>query len=81
MLMFLPVVTCRSWHCSLSPLFREAVGSYAENQRITAVRRVYQRGCVNPMINIEQLWRDYNKYEEVTNNRILCDIQKEMIIM
>uniref|UniRef100_A0ACB8G3E7 Cleavage stimulation factor subunit 3 n=1 Tax=Sphaerodactylus townsendi TaxID=933632 RepID=A0ACB8G3E7_9SAUR len=43
----------------------EAVGSYAENQRITAVRRVYQRGCVNPMINIEQLWRDYNKYEEV----------------
>ncbi|ERE72185.1 cleavage stimulation factor subunit 3 [Cricetulus griseus] len=42
----------------------EAVGSYAENQRITAVRRVYQRGCVNPMINIEQLWRDYNKYEE-----------------
>lgn len=43
----------------------EAVGSYAENQRITAVRRVYQRGCVNPMINIEQLWRDYSKYEEV----------------
>ncbi|XP_059832079.1 cleavage stimulation factor subunit 3 isoform X1 [Mobula hypostoma] len=45
----------------------EAVGSYAENQRITAVRRVYQRGCVNPMINIEQLWRDYNKYEESIN--------------
>lgn len=44
----------------------EAVGSYAENQRITAVRRVYQRGCVNPMINIEQLWRDYSKYEEVS---------------
>jgi hypothetical protein len=49
--------------------FREAVGSYAENQRITAVRRVYQRGCVNPMINIEQLWRDYNKYEEVSQAR------------
>uniref|UniRef100_A0A8C7T1Y3 Cleavage stimulation factor subunit 3 n=1 Tax=Oncorhynchus mykiss TaxID=8022 RepID=A0A8C7T1Y3_ONCMY len=45
----------------------EAVGSYAENQRITAVRRVYQRGCVNPMINIEQLWRDYSKYEEGIN--------------
>ncbi|MEJ1278508.1 cleavage stimulation factor 3' pre-RNA subunit 3 [Cricetulus griseus] len=48
----------------MTRLKREAVGSYAENQRITAVRRVYQRGCVNPMINIEQLWRDYNKYEE-----------------
>jgi len=47
--------------------FSEAVGSYAENQRITAVRRVYQRGCVNPMINIEQLWRDYSKYEEVSD--------------
>lgn len=46
----------------------EAVGSYAENQRITAVRRVYQRGCVNPMINIEQLWRDYSKYEEVRSS-------------
>uniref|UniRef100_A0A4X2LHM5 Suppressor of forked domain-containing protein n=1 Tax=Vombatus ursinus TaxID=29139 RepID=A0A4X2LHM5_VOMUR len=42
----------------------EAMGSFAESQRITAVRRVYQRGCVNPMINIEQLWSDYNRYEE-----------------
>lgn len=53
----------------------EAVGSYAENQRITAVRRVYQRGCVNPMINIEQLWRDYSKYEEVSEQgspRVPC---------
>lgn len=46
-------------------MFREAVGSYAENQRITAVRRIYQRGCVNPMLNIEQLWREYNAYEQV----------------
>ncbi|TNN75830.1 Cleavage stimulation factor subunit 3 [Liparis tanakae] len=64
------------WKCYLSyvretkgklPSYNEAVGSYAENQRITAVRRVYQRGCVNPMINIEQLWRDYSKYEEGIN--------------
>ncbi len=34
----------------------EAVGSYAENQKITAIRKIYQRGIVNPMINIEQLW-------------------------
>ncbi|XP_056664817.1 cleavage stimulation factor subunit 3-like [Monodelphis domestica] len=53
----------------------EAIGSYAENQRITAVRRVYQRGCVNPMINIEQLWKDYNKYEEGIN----IHIAKKMI--
>lgn len=80
MLMFVLVMVCNSWHWSLSPLFREAVGSYAENQRITAVRRVYQRGCVNPMINIEQLWRDYNKYEEVIKNtKSVFDIKKTIL--
>lgn len=34
----------------------EAVGSYAENQKIMAIRKVYHRGVVNPMINIENLW-------------------------
>lgn len=29
------------------------------------------------MINIEQLWRDYNKYEEVIKNmKFVCDILK-----
>lgn len=45
----------------------EAVGSYAENQRITAVRKIYQRGIVNPMINIETLWKDYVAYEQSIN--------------
>ncbi|XP_072164826.1 cleavage stimulation factor subunit 3-like [Diadema setosum] len=48
----------------------EAVGSYAENQRITAVRRVFQRGIVNPMSNIEALWKDYNNYENGINPMI-----------
>ncbi|UYV69572.1 CSTF3 [Cordylochernes scorpioides] len=47
--------------------FREAIGSYAENQRITAVRKVYQRGIVTPMINIEQLWKDYVANEQGIN--------------
>ena len=34
----------------------DAVGSYLENQKIAAIRKVYQRGIVNPMIHIEQLW-------------------------
>ncbi|KAI8772672.1 cleavage stimulation factor subunit 3-like [Biomphalaria glabrata] len=48
----------------------EAIGSYAENQRITAVRKVYQRGVTNPMINIELLWKDYTAYENSINNLI-----------
>ncbi|CAH1799459.1 unnamed protein product [Owenia fusiformis] len=45
----------------------EAVGSYAENQRITAVRKVYQRAVINPMIGIEQVWKEYNQYEQAIN--------------
>ena len=45
---------------------REAVGSYAENQRITAVRKVYQRGVINPMINIEAFWKEYCNFEHVS---------------
>ena len=51
-------------------VYREAVGSYAENQRITAVRKVYQRGIVNPMINIEILWKDYCAFEQVMKKMI-----------
>ena len=36
----------------------DAVGSYAENQKISAIRKVYQKGVVNPMFHIEQFWYD-----------------------
>lgn len=49
----------------MSKIFSPAVGQYAENQRISAVRRTYQRGIATPMINVEQLWSDYCNYEKV----------------
>jgi len=55
---------------SLLPIPREAIGSYAENQRISAVRKVYQRGVVNPMLNIEQLWKEYCAFEHVRIARL-----------
>lgn len=54
----------------------EAVGSYAENQRITAVRKVYQRGVITPMLNIEQLWKDYIAYESSINPMIAEKMQQ-----
>ncbi|XP_029406026.2 protein suppressor of forked [Bactrocera neohumeralis] len=45
----------------------EAVGSYAENQKITAVRRVYQKAVVTPIVGIEQLWKDYIAFEHNIN--------------
>lgn len=44
-----------------------AVGQYAENQRISAVRKIYQRGISTPMVNIESLWSDYCSYEKNIN--------------
>ncbi|VDN53119.1 unnamed protein product [Dracunculus medinensis] len=43
------------------------VGQYAENQRVTAVRKVYQRGVITPMVNVEQLWAEYCSYEKSVN--------------
>ncbi|XP_059095388.1 cleavage stimulation factor subunit 3-like isoform X2 [Tigriopus californicus] len=45
----------------------EAVGSYAENQKIMAIRKVYHRGVINPMINIENLWKNYVVFEQGIN--------------
>ncbi len=47
----------------------DAVGSYHENQKITAIRKVYQKGIVNPMINIEQLWYELRN---VLHNLAFC---------
>uniref|UniRef100_F1KXJ8 Cleavage stimulation factor subunit 3 n=1 Tax=Ascaris suum TaxID=6253 RepID=F1KXJ8_ASCSU len=46
------------------------VGQYAENQRISAVRKIYQRGIVTPMVNIEQLWAEYCSYEKSVNSTL-----------
>lgn len=45
----------------------EAVGSYAENQKITAVRKVYQKAVITPIIGIEHLWKEYINFESSIN--------------
>ena len=45
--------------------FREANSSYEENQKIAAVRKVYQKAIMTPMISVESLWKDYCNYEMV----------------
>lgn len=57
------------------------VGQYAENQRISAVRKIYQRGIVTPMVNIEQLWAEYCSYEKSVNatlaEKLIAERNKE----
>ena len=38
----------------------DAAGSYAENQKISAIRKIYHRGIIIPMLNVESLWYAYN---------------------
>jgi len=45
----------------------EAVGGYAENQKICAIRKVYQRAVITPIINIELLWKEYSTFEQNVN--------------
>ena len=45
----------------------DAIGSYAENQKITAVRKVYQRAVITPIIGIEHLWKEYIGFEQNIN--------------
>ena len=48
----------------------EACGAYAENQKILATRKVYQKGITNPMANIEAYWKDYIAFERSINLNI-----------
>lgn len=52
-------------------------GSYAESQKITATRRVYQRAIVTPMLGIETIWRDYCMYENSINPHIAKKFTEE----
>ncbi|OON21028.1 suppressor of forked protein [Opisthorchis viverrini] len=52
-------------------------GSYAESQKITATRRVYQRSIVTPMLGIETIWRDYCMYENSINPLIAKKFTEE----
>jgi len=45
----------------------EAVGGYAENQKIMAIRKVYQRAVVTPILNIETIWKEYTTFEQSVN--------------
>lgn len=45
----------------------DAAGSFAENQKITAVRRVYQKAVLTPIIGIEILWKEYIQFEQNIN--------------
>lgn len=49
---------------------RDVDGSYLDSQRITAVRKAYQEGVLNPMFHIDTLWKEYIAFEQSINTII-----------
>lgn len=47
-----------------------ALSSQEESQRMTAMRKVYQRAIITPTHHIEQLWRDYENFENSVSRQL-----------
>ncbi|OMP02033.1 RNA-processing protein, HAT helix [Corchorus capsularis] len=47
-----------------------AANPQEESQRMTAVRKAYQRAIVTPMHHIEQLWKDYENFENSVSRQL-----------
>jgi len=48
----------------------EAAGAYAENQKISQIRKVYSRAVLTPIYNIELLWKEYQQFETSINKML-----------
>lgn len=49
----------------------QAQTSLEETQRMTAVRKAYQKAIVTPTSHIEQLWRDYENFENLVSRALV----------
>ncbi|XP_048321207.2 cleavage stimulation factor subunit 77 isoform X1 [Ziziphus jujuba] len=47
-----------------------AINTQEESLRMTAVRKVYQRAIVTPTHHIEQLWREYENFENSVSRQL-----------
>lgn len=49
----------------------QALNTQEESQRMTAVRKVYQKAIVTPTHHIEQLWKDYENFENSVSRQLV----------
>ncbi|KAE9612544.1 putative suppressor of forked, tetratricopeptide-like helical domain-containing protein [Lupinus albus] len=47
-----------------------ALNAQEESQRMTAVRKVYQRAIITPTHHIEQIWKDYENFENSVSRQL-----------
>lgn len=54
-----------------------ALNAQEESQRMTAVRKVYQRAIVTPTHHIEQLWKEYENFENSVSRQLAKGLLSE----
>ncbi|KAM1769693.1 hypothetical protein ACFX11_044731 [Malus domestica] len=54
-----------------------ALNTQEESQRMTAVRKVYQKAIVTPTHHIEQLWKDYENFENSVSRQLAKGLLSE----
>lgn len=54
-----------------------AVSPQEESQRMTAVRKVFQRAIITPTHHVEQLWKDYENFENSVSRQLAKGLLSE----
>ncbi|XP_030952136.1 cleavage stimulation factor subunit 77-like [Quercus lobata] len=54
-----------------------AQNTQEESQRMTAVRKVYQKAIITPTHHIEQLWKDYENFENSVSRQLAKGLLSE----
>ncbi|GMY29530.1 cleavage stimulation factor subunit 77-like [Fagus crenata] len=54
-----------------------AQNAQEESQRMTAVRKIYQKAIVTPTHHIEQLWKDYENFENSVSRQLAKGLVSE----
>ncbi|XP_068658399.1 cleavage stimulation factor subunit 77 [Aristolochia californica] len=54
-----------------------AVTAQEESQRMTAVRKIYQKAIVTPTHHVEQLWKDYENFENSVSRALAKGLLSE----
>lgn len=49
----------------------QASNAQEESLRMIAVRKAYQKAIVNPTHHIEQLWKDYENFENSVSRQLV----------
>lgn len=63
-----------SFKCSISNLLIlmvKAQTTQEESQRMTAVRKAYQKAIVTPTHHVEQLWKEYENFENSVSRTLV----------